>query len=191
MSKHVNIPIQNSIATARIDIERFAKFVAKLQDEPRPLVPTPMSWFDTSLLAHGCDGLVKVTPRGADLLASIDNIPNDPEPEVKAAACSKCNGTGETVLFAYLVTCDRCKGSKTEPVDSSARPINARCWRGHVDAHVRTVVHIPGCAVCEVGETVLVRGFTSDDTVRIECVITEIVGRTSHNSNVRVRRLSA
>jgi hypothetical protein len=115
MTKHILIHNPKYNCAASIDVERFAECVRKLEDDPRPLVRWPLSWFDASLLAYGRYGLIEVTPRGSDLLASIDSMPDDPEPEVKITPCSKCNGTGEQPLFVSMETCSRCKGSKTEP----------------------------------------------------------------------------
>lgn len=115
MTKHVLIHNPKYNCAASIDVERFAECVRKLEDDARPLVRWPLSWFDTLLLAHTSDGRIEVTPRGQDLLASIDSLPDDPKSEVKTTPCSKCNGSGEQPLFVSMETCDRCKGSKVEP----------------------------------------------------------------------------
>ena len=128
-----------------------------------------------------------LTPRGEDLLASIDSLPDDPEPDVKTAPCTKCNGSGKQPLFVSMETCSRCKGDKVEPVAlDKSKP--RRCWRGHVNEHDRTIINVPGCAICEIGEKILVRGFDEDDT-RYTCIIAEIVQREPYSSKVRVQRL--
>lgn len=122
MAKHIFISLlRNPNAALRVDVEHFARNIAKLQTNPRPLVHWPTAWFDAALIAHGHDGLIEVTPRGADLLASIDSLPDAPTPEVKVTPCSKCNGTGEQPLFVSMETCSRCEGRKTEASEPRAR----------------------------------------------------------------------
>jgi hypothetical protein len=108
----------------KIDTEEFAEFcdLGLMQDgvtirkEAREAYPFHFgNWVTTSLVAVTESGAYVLTPRGADLRASLSLLTTPTKSEIAAKSCSKCNGTGEQPLFVSMETCDRCKGSKVEP----------------------------------------------------------------------------
>jgi hypothetical protein len=72
-------------------------------------------WLATSLFAVTESGAYVLTPRGADLRASLSSFPVEPEVATVAKPCSSCNGEGKKPLLVSFYECERCKGSKVEP----------------------------------------------------------------------------
>jgi hypothetical protein len=127
MSKTIKIPYVGCYKTDNFDFGQTLtldanQFKARVENPEHDLALAPAGWLYAGLIARCNDTKkFKLTPRGVDLLASIDSIPDDPEPEVKTKPCSKCHGSGEQPLFVSMETCDRCKGSKVEQSEARAR----------------------------------------------------------------------
>ena len=92
--------------TVAVDVCRLAAFAI---DPFADWSSTPLAWLHAQLT----DGVWGLSPRGEDLVASIDSLPDDPTPQPvkQRATCSRCNGTGKQPLFVSMITCDACKGS--------------------------------------------------------------------------------
>ena len=109
----------------KIDTAEFAEFcdLGLMQDgvtvrkEAREAYPFHFgNWVTTSLVAVTESGAYVLTPRGADLRASLASFPVEPKAEPpKGKACSDCNGEGKKPLLVSFYECERCKGSKVEP----------------------------------------------------------------------------
>jgi hypothetical protein len=115
----------------KIDTAEFAEFceLGLMQDgvtvrkEARGAYPFHFgNWVAASLVAVTESGAYVLTPRGADLRASLASFPVEPKAEpAKGKACSDCNGEGKKPLLHSFHTCDTCKGTKVEPESATTK----------------------------------------------------------------------
>lgn len=117
MSKTVRVPTANPHQpNVTVHAELFAEYVKRLRifgEERRP----SHVYMQAGLTAYGDNGVVEMTPRGEDLLASLPYLPDDPEPETQpdSEPCEACTATGRRNLFVSTYECEACNGTGRVP----------------------------------------------------------------------------